>query len=149
MHQVLQTLELTVSSLHLITLRAMENWKNFTNIKNLHSNNCEKDLANWDKYTNLVLTIYRVTSNLATVETSFFLVYRRDPHLTLHELLEPMQHFLGDLESEKFNLEHHCLTLAIGKKMLDKNCFKNTQKTTDWKSPSLQLGNRVYFKNKQ
>ena len=40
---------------------------------------CEKDLSNWDKYINQVLASYRVTPNLATAETPFFLVYRRDP----------------------------------------------------------------------
>ena len=52
---------------------------------------CEKDLSNWDKYINQVLASYRVTANLATTETLFFLVYRRDPNLPLHQLLEPMQ----------------------------------------------------------
>ena len=60
-----------------------------------------------------------------------------------------MQHFLGDLESGQLNLENHCLALAIAKKTLDKNLFRNTQKTTDRKAPSFQLGGRVYFKNKQ
>ena len=54
---------------------------------------CEKDPSNWDKYLNQVLTSYRVTPNLATAETPFFLVYGRDPNLPLHQLLEPMQHF--------------------------------------------------------
>ena len=45
---------------------------------------CEKDPANWDKYLNQVLTSYRITPNLATAETPFFLVYSRDPNLPLH-----------------------------------------------------------------
>ena len=60
-----------------------------------------------------------------------------------------MQCFLGDPESGKLNLENHCLTLAIAKKTLDENHFSNAQKTTDRKPPSFQLGDRVYFKNKQ
>ena len=52
---------------------------------------CEKDLDNWDKYANQVLTSYCVKCNLATAETPFFLVYGRDPNLPLHRLLEPMQ----------------------------------------------------------
>ena len=60
---------------------------------------CEKDPSNWDKYINQVLASYRVTPNLATAETPFFLVYGRDPTLPLHQLLEPMQQFLGDPES--------------------------------------------------
>ena len=52
---------------------------------------CEKDTSNWDKYINQVLASYRETPNLATAETPFFLVYRRDPNLPLHQLLEPMQ----------------------------------------------------------
>ena len=71
------------------------------------------------------------------------------PNLPLHQLLEPMQHFLGDPESGKQNLENHCLTLAIAKKTLDENHFRNTQKTTDRKPPSFQVRERVYFKNKQ
>ena len=54
---------------------------------------CEKDPSNWDKNINQVLAIYRVTPNLATVETLFFLVYGRDPNLPLHQLLESMQQF--------------------------------------------------------
>ena len=34
---------------------------------------CEKDPANWDKYLNQVFASYRVTPDLATVETPFFL----------------------------------------------------------------------------
>ena len=60
-----------------------------------------------------------------------------------------MQHFLGDEESRKLNLEHCCLALAIAKKALDENCFRNAQKTTARKPPSFQLGDRVYFKTKQ
>ena len=51
---------------------------------------CKKHPSNWDKSINQVITSYRVTPNLATAET-LFLVYRRDPHLPLHKLLEPMQ----------------------------------------------------------
>ena len=54
---------------------------------------CEKDLSNWDKYINQVPASYRVTPNLGTVGTHCFLVYRRDPTLPLHQLLEPMQQF--------------------------------------------------------
>ena len=52
---------------------------------------CEKDLSNWDKCINEVLANNRVTPNLTTAETPFFLVYGRDPNLPLHQLLEPMQ----------------------------------------------------------
>ena len=68
---------------------------------------CEKDPVNWKKYFNQVLASYRVTSNLATVETPFFLVYGGDPKLPLHQLLELMQLFLGDPESELLNVEAH------------------------------------------
>ena len=54
---------------------------------------CEKDPSNWDKYLNQVLACHRVTPNLATAETPFFLVYGRGPNLPLHQLLEPMQCF--------------------------------------------------------
>ena len=56
---------------------------------------CEKDLSNWDQNLNQVLASYRVTPNLATAEMPFFLVYRRDPNLPLHQLFEPLQQFLG------------------------------------------------------
>ena len=110
---------------------------------------CEKDLSNWDKYINQVLASYRVTPNLATVETPFFLVYGRDPNIPLHQLLEPMQHFLGDPDSGMLNLEAHRPTLAIAKKTLDENHFKTTQKTMDRTPPSFKIGDRAYFKNKQ
>ena len=89
----------------------------------------EKDPTNWDKYLNQVLTRYRITPNLATVETPFFFVYGRDPNLTLHQLLDPMQCFLGDPDSGMLNLETHRLALAIAKKTLDENRFITAQKT--------------------
>ena len=110
---------------------------------------CEKDPSNWDQYLNQVLASYRVTPNLATAETPFFLVYGRDPNLPLHQLLEPMQQFLGDPDSGILNLEAHRLMLAIAKKTLDENHFKTAQKTMDRTPPSFKIGDRVYFKNKQ
>ena len=88
---------------------------------------CEKDPTNWDKYIKQVLASYRVMSNLAMAETPFFLIYGRDPNLPLHQLLEPMQRFLGDPESGLLNLEAHCLALAIAKKTLDENHFRTAQ----------------------
>ena len=82
---------------------------------------CKKDPANWDKYLNQVVISYRITPNLATAESPFFLVYGRDPNLPLHQLLEPMQCFLGDPDLGKLHLETHRLALAIAKKTLDKN----------------------------
>ena len=110
---------------------------------------CEKDPTNWDKYLNQVLASYRVTPNLATAETPFFLIYGWDPNLPLHQLLEPMQCFLGDPESGMLNLETHCLALAIAKKTLDENRFKTAHKTVDCIPPSFKIGDRVYFKNTQ
>ena len=60
------------------------------------------------------------------VETPFFLVYGRDPNLQLHQLLEPMQHSLGDPDSGILNLETHRLALAIAKKTLSENRFTAT-----------------------
>ena len=65
----------------------------------------------------------------------FFLVYGRDPNLSLHQLLEPMQQFVGDPESGILNLEAHRLALAIAKKNLDDNCFKAVHKTMDRTPP--------------
>ena len=107
---------------------------------------CEKDPANWDKYINQVLTSYRITPNLATAESPF-LVYSRDPSLPLHQLLEPMQHFLGDPDSGKLQLETHRLALAIAKKTLDENRFTANQKTVSRDNPAFQVGDHVYFKN--
>ena len=86
---------------------------------------------------------------LATAETLFFQVYGRDSILPLHQILEPMQGFLGDLESGLLNLEAHHLALAIAKKTLDENSFRTAQNTTDREPPSFKIGDRVYFKNKQ
>ena len=91
---------------------------------------CEKDPDNWDKYINQVLTSYHLTPHLATAETTFFLVYRRDPKLLLHQLPEAMQWFLGDPDFGCVDLESHCLALAIAQETSDENRFKNTQKTT-------------------
>ena len=43
---------------------------------------CEKDPCNWDKYINQVLSHYRVTPNLATAETPFFLVFWKGSKFT-------------------------------------------------------------------
>ena len=110
---------------------------------------CEKVPSNWDKYINQVLTSFRVTPNLATAETSFFLIYGRDPNLPLHQLLEPIHQFIGDPESGLLHLEAHCLALAIAKKTLDENCFRTAQKTTVREPLSSKIDNRVYLKNKQ
>ena len=92
---------------------------------------------------------YRVTPNLATAETPFFLVYGRDPNSPLHQLLEPMQCFLRDPDSRMINLEAHRLALAIAKKILDENHIKTAQNTMDRQLPSFKISDRVYFKNKQ
>ena len=111
---------------------------------------CEKDPANWDKYLNQVLeSSYRIMPNVATAELPFFLVYGRDPNLLLHQLLEPMQCFLGDPDSGKLHLETHKLTLAIAKKTLDENRFTATQKTLARDNPAFHVGDHVYFKIKQ
>ena len=110
---------------------------------------CENDPANWDIYINQVLASYRITPNLATAESPFLLVYGRDPNLPLHQLLEPMQHFLGDPDSGKIHLETHRPALAIAKKMLDENRFTAMQKTVSRDNPAFQIGDHVYFKNKQ
>ena len=110
---------------------------------------CEKDLSNWDKYINQILARYRVTPNLATAESPFFLVYRRDQNLPLHQLLGPMQWFLGDPNSGMLNLEANIRALAITKKTLDENQFKTAQRTIDKTPSSFKIGDRVYFKNKQ
>ena len=80
---------------------------------------------------------------------TFLSSLQKRPKPTLTPTSEPMQYFLVEAESGRLNLENHHLTLAIAKKILDKNHFKNAQKTTDRKPPSFQLGDRVYFKNKQ
>ena len=110
---------------------------------------CEKDPTDLDKYLNQVLASYRITPNLATAETPFFLVYGRDPNLPLHQLLEPMQCFLGDPDSGMLDLGTHGLALAIAKKTLDENRFKTAQKTMARDKPAFQVGDHVYFKNKQ
>ena len=110
---------------------------------------CERDPTNWDKYLNQALAIYRITPNLAMAETPFFLVYGRDPNLPLHQLLEPMQHFIVDLESGILNLKTHRLALAIAKKTLDENRFMAMQKMMARDKSAFQIRDHVYFKNKQ
>ena len=97
-----------------------------------------------DKYLNQVLASYRITPNLATAETPFFLVYVRDHNLPLHQLLEPMQCFLGDPEPGMLNLVTHRLALAIAKQTLDENRFKTAQKTMTRDKLAFQVGD-VYI----
>ena len=47
------------------------------------------------------------------------------------------------------NLETHRLALAIAKRTLDENRFTATQKTVTQDKPAFQIGDHVYFKNKQ
>ena len=61
----------------------------------------------------------------------------QDPNLPLHQLLDPMQQFLGDLDSRMLNLEAHRLTLAIAKKTLDDNHLKAAHKTMDRTPPTF------------
>ena len=82
---------------------------------------------------------------LCEKDPAFFLVYGRDPNLPLHQIPEPMQWFLGDLESGLLNLEAHHLALAITKETLHENHFITTQKTSDREPPSFKIGDRVYF----
>ena len=89
---------------------------------------------------NQVLASYKVTPNLATAETAFFLVYGRDLNLPLHQVLESMQCFLGDPDSGMLNLETHWLSLAMAKKTLDENRFKRAQKTMERTPPSFKTG---------
>ena len=79
---------------------------------------CEKDPSNWNQY------------------------------LNLHQLLEPMQQFLGDPETGMLYLEAHRLTLVIAKKTVDDNHFKAVHKTMERTPPTFKVGDRVYFKNK-
>ena len=60
-----------------------------------------------------------------------------------------MQHFLGDPDSGKLNLETHRLALAIAIKTLDENRFTATQKMQARDKLAFQIGDSVYFKNKQ
>ena len=60
-----------------------------------------------------------------------------------------MQCFLGDPDFGKLHLETHRLALAIAKKTLDENRFTATQKTNLRNNPAFQVGDHVYFKNKQ
>ena len=109
----------------------------------------ENDPDNSDKYLNLALTSYCVTPHLATAETLFCLFYGRDPSLPLHQLLEPMQWFLGDPKSGCLDLESHHLALAIAKETLDENRFKHAQKTMDHTTPNFKVCVREYTSKKQ
>ena len=60
-----------------------------------------------------------------------------------------MQCFLGDPDSGMLNLETHKLALTIAKKTLDANRFTANQKTMTRDKPAFQIGDHVYFKNKQ
>ena len=60
-----------------------------------------------------------------------------------------MQHFLGNPHLGKLHLETHRLALAIAKKTLDENRFTATKKTLARDNLAFQVGDHVYFKNKQ
>ena len=49
----------------------------------------------------------------------------------------------------KLHLETQRLALAIAKKTLDENRFTAAQKTVSRDNPTFQIGDHVYFKNKQ
>ena len=56
---------------------------------------------------------------------------------------------MRDPDSGIFSHEAHRLALEIANKTQDENHFRILQKTTDRQPPSFQIGDRVYFKNKQ
>ena len=109
---------------------------------------CAEDQDNLDDYVEQVLGSYRGVPNLTTGESPFFLVYRRDGNQPLHQLLQPLTRFLGDLDSELLCLNQHQLSMFIAKKYLDDHRFLTAEKTTDRAEPGFIVGDRVYFKNK-
>ena len=60
-----------------------------------------------------------------------------------------MQCFLGDPDPGMLKLETYRLALATAKKTLDENRFTATQKMMARDKPAFQIGDHVYFKNKQ
>ena len=106
----------------------------------------KRTLETGRKFLNQVLTSYRITPNLATAESPFFLVYAETQ--TYHYISSGTNDFVGDPDSGKLNLETHRLALAIAKKTLDENRFTATQKTLARDKPAFQIGDHVYFKNK-
>ena len=106
-------------------------------LKNLYENH----QGNWDQYIIHILSSDCVSPYLSTGKTPFFLIYGRDSNHPLHQLLEPMQWSLSNLDSTWLNLKLHYLIVAIAKKTLDENRFKNAQKTTDCPAPDFQVKN--------
>ena len=109
---------------------------------------CTDDQDNWDDYMEQVLGTYRGVPNLTTGESPFFSVYGRDGNQPVHQLLQPLTRFLGDLDSGLLCLDQHRLLLSIAKKYLDDHRFLTAEKTTDRAEPGFKVGDRVYFKNK-
>ena len=107
---------------------------------------CEKDPVNWDKYLNQVLSSYRITQNLATVETSFFLGYGRDPNLPLHPSTI-RTHATFPRRPRLWNAELGNTQISISNSK--ENRFKTDQKTMACKNLAFQVGDHVYFNNKQ
>ena len=68
---------------------------------------CAEDQDNWDDYVKQVLGTYRGVLNLTTGESPFFLVYGRDGNQPLHQLLQPLTRFLGNLDSGLLCLDQH------------------------------------------
>ena len=93
---------------------------------------CADDQDNWDDYVEQVLGTYRGVPNLTTGESPFFLVYGRDRNQPVHQLLQPLTRFLGDLDSGLLCLDQHRLSLFIAKKYLDDqipHCRKNSRQS--------------------
>ena len=94
---------------------------------------CDRDPTNWDKYLNQLQDNTKSSDGRITILLSIW----QKPQLPLHQLLEPMQHFLGDPDSGMLNLETHRLALAIAKKTLDEHRFTSIQKTMARDKPAL------------
>ena len=92
---------------------------------------CAEDQDNWDNYIEQVLGTYRGVPNLTTGESPYFLVYRRDGDQPLHQLLQPLNRFLGDPDSGLLCLNQHRLSLSIAKKYLDDHRFLTAEKMTE------------------
>ena len=102
---------------------------------------CAEDQDNWDDYIEQVLGTYRGVPNLTTGESPFFLVYGRDGNQPVHQLLQPLTRFLGDLDSGLLCLDKHRLSLSIAKKYLDDHRSLTAEKTTE-PEPGFKIGDK-------
>ena len=80
---------------------------------------CQDDMADWDQVLGQILMAYRCCPHTSTGESPFFLVYNRDPVLSIHKLIKLLRPYRGEMNITQ-KIEQTQVTLTTAAKNLEK-----------------------------